>query len=399
VIVTGNNTVNFGEWLGLIALTTALYILWQIRQLLLLVFTAVVLATALNRLAQMFQQLRLQRGVSVVLAIGVMFAFFTLVVSLIVPPFTHEFQELTRLVPQGLERVNQWIDASRANVPNQWLTSLPDLDMLMQQAQPLANRFLGGSLTFVSNSLNFVLNFLFMLVLTIMFLVDPKAYRRGFIRLFPAFYRPRVSDVLDQCEASLGGWMVGALISMVIISVLSGIGLALLRVKLALANAILAGLLNFIPNIGPAFSVVPPMAIALLDSSWKTIAVLVLYFGIQQFESTLLTPYIMAQQVSLLPAITLLSQVFFATIFGFFGLVMALPLTVVGKVLLREALIKDVLDRWHPSSETSLAPETAILATAEDSTDALSAHPPPTAAPDQSASLSVAASIHPEVKD
>jgi predicted PurR-regulated permease PerM len=98
------------------------------------------------------------------------------------------------------------------------------------------------------------------------------------------------------------------------------------------------------------------MAIALLDAPWKTVAVLILYIIIQQFESNLLTPYVMAQQVALLPAATLLAQVFFATFFGFLGFLLALPLTVVGQVWIKEALIKDILDQWHqePKKQTEL---------------------------------------------
>ncbi|WP_052128689.1 AI-2E family transporter [Neosynechococcus sphagnicola] len=338
--------MKFGAWLGLIALMLSLYILWQIRQLLLLVFTAVVLATALNRLARRWQRLGMQRPWAVLAAVGVLVLFFTLVFFLIVPPFTEQFQELQLLVPQGLDRITHWLNSFKVQLPQQVEEVIPDSEHLLQQMRPYANRLLGGSLVLVSGSLNFVLNLLLLLVLALMFLANPQGYRQLFIRLFPAFYRPRMAEILSHTETALAAWIVGALMSMGVISILSWLGLFLLQVKLPLANAVLAGLLNFIPNVGPAFSVVPPMAIALLDDGLKAVFVLILYFGIQQFESSLLTPYIMAQQVALLPALTLLCQVFFATIFGFFGLVMAIPLTVVGQVWLREILVRDVLDQW-----------------------------------------------------
>jgi predicted PurR-regulated permease PerM len=104
--------------------------------------------------------------------------------------------------------------------------------------------------------------------------------------------------------------------------------------------------LNLIPNLGPTLSVVPAMAIALLDSPWKVVAVLILYLIIQQVESNFITPIVMAHQVSLLPAVTLIAQLFFVTFFGFLGLFLALPLTVVAKIWMQEVLIKDVLDEW-----------------------------------------------------
>jgi predicted PurR-regulated permease PerM len=109
----------------------------------------------------------------------------------------------------------------------------------------------------------------------------------------------------------------------------------------------LAGVMTFIPNLGPTLSVLSPMAIALIEAPWKALAVLALYIIIQQVESNILTPIVMAQQVSLLPALTLLSQLFFATFFGFLGLLLSLPLTVVGQIWFKEVLIKDVLDNWN----------------------------------------------------
>jgi predicted PurR-regulated permease PerM len=147
---------------------------------------------------------------------------------------------------------------------------------------------------------------------------------------------------------------------MSVITFLSLIGLSVLQVPLALAHAVLAGLLNLIPNIGPGLSVIPPVTIALLDSPLKAGFVLILYFLIQQFESNLLTPYVMAQQVALLPAVTLIAQVFFATFFGFLGLLLALPLTVVAQVWIREALIKDILNQWSASPKTLAAIDSAI---------------------------------------
>jgi predicted PurR-regulated permease PerM len=121
---------------------------------------------------------------------------------------------------------------------------------------------------------------------------------------------------------------------------LSMVGLWILGVPLALANGLLAGLLAFIPNIGPVISVIPPVATALLEAPWKAIAVVCLYILIQQIESNLLTPFVMKQQVDLLPAITLLAQVIFSIFFGFLGLLLALPLTLTVQQWVNEFWVK-----------------------------------------------------------
>ncbi|AOY82787.1 AI-2E family transporter [Moorena producens JHB] len=359
--------MSLGTWIGLLAFILSLYILWQIRKVLLLIFTAVVLANALNILVEKFRRVGIKRLFAVLLSILLMVALTVGFYWLIVPPFADQVLELTDQVPRGIEKLGQWLEVLSARLPPDLIT-FPELqiDQLIQQLQPLLNQLLGGGFSIAFNSLAVVAQVLLVLVLTIMLLADPKAYRQSFIRLFPSFYRRRVDEILTLCDHSLRGWLVGILVNIAAISGLSFVGLVILQVKLALAQAALAGILTFIPNIGPGLSVVPPIAIALLDAPWKAIAVLILYIIIQQVESNLLTPLVMKQQVSLLPAVTLLAQVFFATFFGFLGLLLALPLTVVGQVWLKEVLIKDILDQWKTSPisirHTQTATETVAIA-------------------------------------
>jgi predicted PurR-regulated permease PerM len=356
--------VNLGKLIGVVVFIVALYILWQIRQVLLLIFAAIILANALNILVKRFSRSGMKRpfavGLSILLLVAVMVGFFWV----IVPPFTSQFSQLSRLVPRGIEQLGDWLDSLQAELPPELIEYIPDIDQLIRQLPPLVNQLLGGGLTFFSSSLGVLLNLLLVLVLTLMLLADPKPYRNGFIRLFPSFYRHRVDEILQDCEVSLQGWLVGILFNMVLIGILSFIGLMILGIPLALAQASLAGILTFIPNIGPALSVIPPIAIALLEDPWKAIAVIILYVVIQQVESNFLTPLVMAQQVSLLPAVTLLAQVFFATFFGFLGLLLALPLTVVAQVWLKEVFIEDILDQWcrNTRKDSEMAGTTFIAA-------------------------------------
>jgi predicted PurR-regulated permease PerM len=341
--------VNFGTWIGLVVFFISLYVLWQIRQLLLLLFTAIVLATSLNILVKTFQKRGLKRFSAVLLSM--LFLIFVTVgcVWIVVPPFIDQFQDLGKLIPQGIEKLNGWIDLLSERLDPRIIDLLPDTEELNQQIQPFFKQFLGGGLTVFYNSLGVLLGILLLFTITLMLLADPVTYRQGFKRLFPAFYRRRVEEILDLCTKGLEGWLVGILFNMVAIAILSFTGLLLLGIPLALSQAMLAGVMTFIPNLGPTLSVISPMAIALIEAPWKALAVLVLYIIIQQIESNVLTPIVMAQQVALLPAITLLSQIFFATFFGFLGLFLSLPLTVVAQIWFKEVIVKDILDHWHYS--------------------------------------------------
>ncbi len=341
--------MNLGKWIGFLALSVSLYILWQIREVLLLLFLAVVLATALNRFVQRLQKSGVKRGIAALLSVGILLTLIIGFVWLIVPPFIDQFQQLVQIVPEGLERLRGWVDSFQSRfIPGRSFEDyIPNGNDLIRQVQPLASRLFGNFFALFSNLFSILLSLLLVVVLMIMLLANPTPYRHGFIRLFPAFYRRRIDEILTECDVALGGWLVGILFNMAVITVLSGLGLWILGVPLALVNALLAGLLTFIPNVGPTLSVIPPIAISLLDAPWKAVAVLILYIVIQQIESNILTPLVMQKQVSLLPAITLVSQVAFAVFFGFLGLLLALPLLVITQVWLREILIKDVLDNWQ----------------------------------------------------
>jgi predicted PurR-regulated permease PerM len=139
--------------------------------------------------------------------------------------------------------------------------------------------------------------------------------------------------------------MVGVLISSICVGLMAFVGLSLLGVKLTTANALLAGMLNVIPNLGPTIGTIFPMSVALLENPWKALAVLVLYVVIQNLESYVITPSVMHHQLKLLPGLTLAAQVIFTVLFGPLGLLLSLPLAVCLQVLIKELLIHDLLDQ------------------------------------------------------
>ena len=341
--------MNLGNWIGLFTILASIYILWQIRQLLLLVFTAVVIATTLNKLSRWLQHFRIKRPLAVLISVSLFILLIVTFFWVIVPPLAEQFQQLITIVPQGINKLNDWLNILKDQLPNRLREQLPNIDIneVITQLQPIFNQLINNAGAFVGNTLGIFLSLLLILVLSIMMLADPISYRQGFIKLFPSFYRQRVNLILDNCEIALGGWVIGSLFNMSVIALLSFIGLSILKIPLASAQAVLAGLLTLMPHIGPTISVIPPMAIALLDSPLKSALVLLIYILIQQIESNILNPYLIARQVSLLPAITLIAQVFFASFFGFSGLLLALPLTIICQVWIKELLITDILDNWQ----------------------------------------------------
>ncbi|MBD1872826.1 AI-2E family transporter [Nodosilinea sp. FACHB-131] len=336
----------FSQWLSLVLLGICLYIFWQIRNVLLLALTAITFAVVLNRAVRLLQKRIPDRRVAVLLLTSAVLLVVGAFGIIIVPPFVDQLQDLVGLAGQVIDRSQSWIMALGDIVPGFSLEDLRSLEAILGQLQALDLEILFGRfLVWFSNTLTVVFNLLLVSVVIVMVLLNPTAYRRLFLRVFPSSRKQQVSRVLDGCEEAIAGWFIGILFNMTIIALMSMIGLWILGIPLAFANGLLAGLLAFIPNLGPFISVIPPVAIALLEAPWKAIAVVVLYIVIQQIESNILTPLVMKKQVSLLPAITLLSQVVFAAFFGFLGLLLALPLTLIIQQWLDEFWVRGFLDQ------------------------------------------------------
>ena len=342
--------MKLSDWIELLCLVIALAILWQFRQILLLLFTATVIAIALNSLVRwLVGKFRLKRGKAILLSLVLVVLAGSLFSSFIVPPFVNQFQQLLELVPVGFQEFLEWFNQFTENPPA-WFPQpkieiLPEFSELTKQFGSLVTGVFGNFFAFFSNTVAILLQLLLMFVLALMFLGEPLAYRGVLLRLFPSSYRRRADGILNKCETTLLAWLRGVSLSSLFVALMSGLGLLLLGIPLILAHALLAGIFNFIPNIGPTLSAVFPIAVALLNSPGKAFAVLIWYVIVQNLESYWFTPRVMKQQVSLLPAATLIAQLFFATFLGPLGLILALPLAVVAKVWLEEAFIKDILDK------------------------------------------------------
>lgn len=338
--------MKFSQWLSLIILGVCLYIIWQIRSVVLLALAAVTFVVVLNRAVRLLQKRIRDRRAAVLILVTAVLLVLGGFGAIIVPPFFNQLQDLIGLTSQAINQAQTWILNLGDNIPGFAIDDLQSLESILDRLQTLnLEMIFGRFFTWFSNTLTIALNLLLVTVLIIMILMNPKAYRGLFLKLFPSSNRQQVSRVLDNCEAAISGWFIGILFNMTIIAIMSMIGLWILGIPLAFANGLLAGLLAFIPNLGPFLSVLPPTAIAVLESPWKAIVVVVLYIVIQQVESNILTPLVMKRQVSLLPAVTLLSQVVFAVLFGFLGLLLALPLTLIIQQWVNEFFVKGFLDQ------------------------------------------------------
>ena len=306
----------------------------------------------------------LPRWASLVLTLISIVLLSSISIVIIIPQFTSEFQELINQIPSAISKlwdlaIKSFFDFAeiiyKDNIPNLADRSLSTNRLsIIPDGVTLANGVTDSIKKLINLAGNVgigIIQLIFIISVSLMITLQPNAYREVAILLVPSFYRRRARTILLKCGNSLSDWMSGVLLSSICVAILVSIGLYLLGIKLVIANALIAGVLNIIPNVGPTISTIFPLSVALLDTPWKSLAVLGLYILIQNIESYIITPSIMQKQVKLLPGLTITAQFIFTIIFGPLGLLLAIPMAVVIQVFVKEIIIHDILEGNHFSNK------------------------------------------------
>lgn len=339
--------MDFGKWVSFSLVIIFIYIIWQIRQILLLVFTAIVVALVLNIIVKKLVNLGLKRGYAVLSSIVLLFSVITFFVLVVIPSLLVQFQQLYDLVPLGIQKLILEVDQFKYNLSSEWANSFPDLEQVLVDLQPLLNDLLKRGFIVVTGVFGVLLSGLLLLALTLMILVDPLPYKEGFVRLFPSFYRSRINDILLKIKIELEEWLADTFIKIISVFILTFLTLLIFNVPLVSAQAFLAACLGFIPYIGSVTSVISPMAISFLYSDWKSWAILIVYIGIYHSIDKIIIPKLRTNRVILIPANVIIGQVIFANFLGVLGLFLAFPLIIITQILIKEILIIDIFDHWQ----------------------------------------------------
>jgi predicted PurR-regulated permease PerM len=229
----------------------------------------------------------------------------------------------------------------------------PRIHDRIQRGLSGATRYLFPFLTHTAEAIG---GFLIVIFLSIYLAADPALYRRGMLALLPDRRRAQGAYVMDRITVVLRKWLVTQLIAMLTIGVVTTVILLLLRVKAAFALGLLAGLFEFIPTVGPLLSAIPGVAMGFLDSPEKAATVAVAYWGIQFLENHVLIPLLMKGGMDLPPALTVVTQALLALVFGFLGLMVAVPLLATVMVIVQVLYVDQAGTRATSADGDGTAP-------------------------------------------
>jgi len=343
------------SYFKLVVILITLLIIWTLRDFLLLIICSLVISNIVCNLSNQIQKgLKIPRSISLFLVLAFISVIIFTIFILVLPPFIKEFNEILVDIPNGLSKINILINTNLNkfnslfygeqsenvidvfNLINNVVT-IPDASTIAKAIQESFKNLIN----IAGNLGSGLLKLIFVLAVSLMISIEPKQYKENILLLIPKKYRNKFRNILEKCNIALANWTFSMVISSLSVGLLSLIVLSILDVKYVVSNALIAMVLNIIPNIGPVISGIFPISIALLDNFWKPLAVLGSYVIIQNIESYIIMPSIMKKKANLLPGLTLISQFGFTFIFGPLGLILSLPLAVVLQVLIKESF-KDI---------------------------------------------------------
>lgn len=307
--------------LGL-AIVAGAWVVVQIRDILFLLFVAFLLMTAIHPLVVALQRLRIPRVLGILIVYTVMFGVFGVSFAGALPALVVQVTKLIAEFPTFITRVLPYWNI--------------DANTIGQQIAPFGENVVKLTVGVFSNAVAI----LTVLVFTFYFLLEREHAEDIITTMVGAGVAKDILDVLRKVERRLGAWVRGELVLMLFVGIFSYVGLTILQVDFALPLAIVAGILEIIPLIGPTVSAVPAVLVALATTPLLAVSVVILYFFIQQIENNLLVPFVMKKSIGLSPLITILSLMVGGKLAGIFGAVLSIPIMLVIQVLLAEFLTK-----------------------------------------------------------
>ncbi|WP_204151098.1 AI-2E family transporter [Leptolyngbya sp. CCY15150] len=318
-------------------------LLWVLIDVLLMLFLGVLLAITLRFAAGQVQRLTPiphPWSLGVVLAIALVLLGLSLV--LLVPAVIGQFGDLVEQVETALVSLQDFITSGpwSDHMPPEVIDDLNDTSNL-PSIQNTLNRLTGA----FAEGFGILANLFFIFFTALFLSVDAHLYRSSLVQLVPLQGRPRARQVIDQVINGLKMWLLGRLVSMVLVALVIGVGLHLLGVPLALALGVLTGLFEFIPVVGALLSAVPAILMGFTVGPMMALYVAVFYLIVQQVEGNVLTPIVQMKTADLPPVLTLTAVVAMGLLFGPLGVLVATPLALVGMILVQELYIHDILER------------------------------------------------------
>jgi len=312
------------------AFLIGLWFLIQIKEIIILVFLSIILLSALLKPVEWLNSKKIPRVLSVIIVYIFVITLISFAFGIIAPPLISETASFIAGLPQIVGTINDFLVFHKIPVEDV-------SQVIAGQLQSIAGNFINIT-TAIFGSIFLILS---IFVFTFYLLLEWKSAVRLFASPFSGKHEKRIISLVAKVESGLGQWLRGQLTLSVVVGALTYIGLRILDIPYALPLALVAGIFEIVPIVGPIIAAIPAVLVALTIAPVMGLATVALFFIIQQLENNLIVPMVMSKVIGLQPPIVIIALLIGAKLAGIGGAFLAVPVIVVGKIVFKEFLTED----------------------------------------------------------
>lgn len=307
----------------IVAVLLILYFLYVIKDILAILFISLVLASALDPWVDWLQKKKIPRVLGIALIYFLIILAITFVISLVIPPIVDELKQLARDFPIYLEKFTLSMSVLREYTLEHGI--LENVKEALLNFSSKIENAAGSLFSTVTGFISGFISFVLIMVITFYMVVEENAVKKIVWSIAPEEHQPYIMQLVNRMQDKIGLWLRGQIILSVIIFLLTYLGLSILGVKYALVLALVAGLTEFVPYLGPILAAIPAVFFAFTQDPMLAVFVIVLYYIIQLFENNFIVPQLMQKVVGLNPVVSIVVLLIGFKVGGIIGAILAIP--------------------------------------------------------------------------
>jgi predicted PurR-regulated permease PerM len=332
-----------GATLVLVFVALSFWLLYRFNQVIFILFIAIVVGTVIRPVVAWLHRRGLPRIAGVILVYILLLTVIIGFALLLVPLIVEQGTTITAAVPGYYQNLREWM----VNIPNQWIVrlseflpvTLPGLEAAQQTGQQMLASA-GQAFGYVAAAAKVIFTITAVLLLAFHWTLDGPRSIQSLLLLIPVGQRENISELISAMETKVGFYIAGQGLLCLVIGSLALVAYLLIGLPNAFVLALVAGLLEAVPMVGPLLGAIPAALVALSIAPVKLIWVIVATVIIQQLENSLLVPRVMRKAVGVNPFVTLLAIFAFSSLFGIAGALMAIPIAAIIQLLLDRFLFQ-----------------------------------------------------------
>jgi len=325
--------ISWGTIFKIFVAVISFYILYQIRDILAWFVFALIISVLFNPAVNFLRKLKIPRSLAVLFVYTAFFGILTLIIYFTVPLFISEIKQFSQILPQYFERISPPLKGLK-------IEAFQDIETFFNALGEILNKIIINIANILFVIFGGIFATIFILTLAIYISLNEKGIERSILIFFPKKYEANILSIWERCQKKVSGWFLTRILACLFISVVSFVVFLVFNTPYPFSLGLLAGVLNFIPFVGPLVTGIFIFVIISLESMSKAIFVIIAFTLIQQVENNILTPLISKRFVGLPSILVLMSLAIGGILWGFLGAVLAIPLAGILYEFLKEFLEK-----------------------------------------------------------